>query len=71
MMREREGSPGHYSENIFSPSSTNAFFVGFTQGYIAKRMKAVKDNGKCKGLTTFVTEASSYRSLKDILLVVQ
>lgn len=52
---------------------TSAPFVGFTQGYIlTKRVMAVKDNGKCRGLTAFVKEALEHRSpCQDMLLNVQ
>lgn len=53
-------------------STTNAAFVRFIQGYKAKRVMAVKDNGKCRGLAAFVKEALEHRSLcQDTLLAVQ
>lgn len=56
--------------NMKFTSSTNAPFVGFTQGYIAKRVMAVKDSWKCRGLTAFVKAALEHRSpCQDMLLV--
>lgn len=47
-------------------------FVGLIQGYIAKRVMAVKDSWKCRGLAAFVKEALEHRSpCQDTLLVVQ
>lgn len=53
-------------------SPTNALFVWFVQGYIGKRVMAVKDSWKCRRLVAFVTEALEHRSpSQDKLLVVQ
>lgn len=53
-------------------SPTNAPFVGFVQGYIPKRVMAVKDSWKCRGLAAFVKEALEHRApCRDKLLVVQ
>lgn len=58
--------------NIKFISPSNAPFVGFTQGYTAKRMMVVKDNGKWRELSAFVQEALEHRSpCQDMLLVVQ
>lgn len=56
---------------LCSPS-TCAAFVEFIQGYISKRVIAVKDSWKCRRLTAFVKAAPEHRSpCHDTLLVVQ
>lgn len=58
--------------NMKFPSPTNISFVGFIQGYKAKRVMAVKDDGKCRRLAAFVKEALEHRSpCQDMLLVVK
>lgn len=55
-----------------SPPFTNGLFVGFIQGYVAKRVMAVKDSWKCRGLSAFVKEALEHRSpCQDTLSGVQ